>query len=185
MNIFVISTKLKTMENQASSKSIILNYGLYLGIISILISVVVYAMGNHVQPHWSVSVISIVAMITLIIMAMKKFKYENGNYMSWGEAVKIGVGLTIISTVIIIAYNLIFMNFVEPDFLQQVAAVQEQNWVDQGMSGEQIEAAKEMMQKFQGPVISSAFGLVVAAFISFIISAIAGAVMKNSAEEQY
>lgn len=173
------------MEHQASSKSIILNYGLYLGIISILISVVVYAMGNHLQPHWSVSVINVVSMITLIVMGMNKFKYDNGNYMSWGEAVKVGVGLTIISTLVVIAYNLIFMNFIEPDFLQQVAAVQEEAWLDQGMSGEQIEAARAMMQKFQSPVISSAVGLVVAAFVSFVISAIAGAIMKRSAEEQY
>ena len=171
------------MENQASSKSIILNYGLYLGIISILISVVVYALGDHLKPHWSVSILNVVIMISLIIMGIKKFKSENSGLISWGQAVKIGVGLTVISTLIVIAYNLIFMTFIEPDFMQQVVAVQEQAWVDQGMTSEQIESTKEMMQKFQSPVISSAFGLVVAAFISFIISAIAGAVMK--AEEQY
>lgn len=171
------------MENQASSKSIILNYGLYLGIISILISVVVYALGDHLKPHWSVSILNVVIMISLIIMGIKKFKSENSGLISWGQAVKIGVGLTVISTLIVIAYNLIFMTFIEPDFMQQVVAVQEQAWVDQGMTSDQIESNKEMMQKFQSPVISSAFGLVVAAFISFIISAIAGAVMK--AEEQY
>jgi hypothetical protein len=171
------------MENQTSSKSIILNYGLYLGVISILISAVVYAMGDHLKPHWSVSLLNIVTMIALIIMGIKKFKDENGGFMSWGQAVKVGVGLTVISTLIVIAYNLIFMTFIEPDFMQQVLAVQEQAWVDQGMSSEQTEAAKEMMLKFQSPLISSAFGLVVAAFIGFIFSAIAGAVMK--AEEQY
>ena len=173
------------MENQASSKSIILNYGLYLGIISILISLVVYAMGNHVQPHWSVSVINVVAMITFIIMGMKKFKTDNAGFMSWGQAVKIGVGLTVLSTIIVIAYNLIFINFIEPDFMTQVAAVQEQAWVDAGMTSDQIEANKEIMSNFQSPVISSAIGIVVAAFVSFIISAIAGAIMKQNAEEQY
>jgi len=173
------------MENQASSKSIILNQGLYLGIISVLLSLVVYATGNHLQPHWSVSLIGVALMIAFIIMGMKKFKADNGGFMSWGQAVKIGVGLTVVSTVIVIAYNLIFMNFIEPEFMSQVGALQEQTWVDQGMSSEEIDAAKSMMEKFQGPVISSAFGLLMAAFISFIISAIAGAVMKQNAEEQY
>lgn len=173
------------MENQASSKSIILNYGLYLGIISVLVSLVLYATGNHLQPHWSVSVLNAVIMIVMIVMGMKKFKTDNGGFMSWGQAVKVGVGLTMISTIIVIVYNLIFINFIEPDFMNQMAAVQEQAWVDQGLTSEQIEGAKEMMQKFQGPVISSAIGLVVAAFISFVVSAIAGAIMKQSAENQY
>ena len=173
------------MENQASSKSIILNYGLYLGILSILISLVVYATGNHVQPHWSVSLINVIAMIAFIILGMNKFKADNGGFMSWGQAVKVGVGLTVISTVIVIFYNLLFINFIEPEFISQVAAVQEQAWVDAGMSSEQIEASKKMMENFQSPVISSAIGIVVAAFVSFIISAIAGAIMKQTPVEQY
>ena len=173
------------MENQASSKSIILNNGLYLGIISVFISLVVYATGNHLQPHWSIGVLSVIVMIAFIIMGMNKFKSDNGGFMSWGQAVKIGVGLTVVSTVIAIAYNQIFVNFIEPEYMSQVAALQEQTWVDQGMSSDDIDAAKGVMEKFQGPVISSAFGLVMAAFISFIISAIAGAIMKQSAEEQY
>uniref|UniRef100_UPI002610AB13 DUF4199 domain-containing protein n=1 Tax=uncultured Lutibacter sp. TaxID=437739 RepID=UPI002610AB13 len=90
------------MENQTSSKNTILNYGLYLGIISVLVSLVVYAMGNHVKPHWSVSVINIVIMLTMIVMGMNKFKSDNNGFMSWGQAVKIGVGLTVVSTVIVI-----------------------------------------------------------------------------------
>ena len=70
-------------------------------------------------------------------------------------------------------------------YMQQMLMMQEQTWTDQGMSGEPIDAAKEMMQKFQGPFISSAIGIVVAAFIGFIVSAIVGAIMKKSAEEQY
>ena len=85
----------------------------------------------------------------------------------------------------VIFYNLLFINFIEPEFISQVAAVQEQAWVDAGMSSEQIEASKKMMENFQSPVISSAIGIVVAAFVSFIISAIAGAIMKQTPVEQY
>ena len=173
------------MENQANSKNIILNYGIYLGIASVLINLVVYATGDYLKPHWSVSVLSGLIMIALIVMANKKFLLDNGGFMSWGQSVKIGVGLTVISALIVIVYQQIFANFIEPDYMQQMLMMQEQTWTDQGMSGEQIDAAKEMMQKFQGPFISSAIGIVVAAFIGFIVSAIVGAIMKKSAEEQY
>tara|TARA_R110001592_G_scaffold11211_2_gene55966 strand:+ start:154 stop:675 length:522 start_codon:yes stop_codon:yes gene_type:complete len=173
------------MENQANSKNIILNYGVYLGIASVLINLVVYATGDYLKPHWSVSVLSGLIMIALIVMANKKFLLDNGGFMSWGQSVKIGVGLTVISALIVIVYQQIFANFIEPDYMQQMLMMQEQTWTDQGMSGEQIDAAKEMMQKFQGPFISSAIGIVVAAFIGFIVSAIVGAIMKKPAEEQY
>jgi hypothetical protein len=173
------------MENQASSKNIIINYGIYYGVISILISLVAYATGTHLPPHWSIQVLNIATMIALIVMGIKKFKTDNGGFMSWGQAVKIGVGLSMISALITIAYNQLFINFIEPDFMQQLMTFQEQTWIDQGLTSDQIEGAKAITEKFSGPVISSAIGLVVAAFFSFIVSAIAGAVMKESAEEQY
>ncbi len=173
------------MENQAPSKSIILNYGVYLGIASILINLVVYATGDYLKPHWSISVLSALLMVVIIVFANKKFKELNSGFMSWGQSVKIGVGLTVISAIIIIVYQQIFANFIEPDYAQQMLMMQEQTWTDQGMTSEQIDSAKEMMQKFQSPVISSAIGIVVAAFIGFVVSAIVGAIMKKSEEEQY
>lgn len=173
------------MENQASSKNIILNYGLYLGIASVLINLVVYATGDYLKPHWSVSVLGGVLMIGMIVFAFKKFKEINGGFMSWGQSVKIGVGLTVVSAIIVIAYQQLFQNFIEPEYMQQMMMMQEQAWIDAGMTSEGIDGAKEMMQKFQGPLISSAIGIVVAAFIGFVVSAITGAIMKQSAEEQY
>jgi len=173
------------MENQASSKNIILNYGLYLGLASVLINLVVYATGDYLKPHWSVSVLSGLLMIAMIVFAFKKFKEINGGFMSWGQSVKIGVGLTVISAVIAIIYQQLFQNFIEPEFIQQMMVIREKTWIDQGMSSDAIETAKEMMQKFQGPLISSAIGIAAAAFIGFVVSAITGAIMKQSAEEQY
>jgi large-conductance mechanosensitive channel len=173
------------MENQASSKSIILNYGLYLGIASVLISLVNYAAGDYLKPHWSVSILSGILMIAMIVFAFKKFKEINSGFMSWGQAVKIGVGVTVVSAVISIVYQQLFQNFIEPEYMQQMMMMQEQAWTDAGMNSEGIDAAKEMMQKFQGPLISSAIGLVVAAFVGFVVAAITGAIMKQSAEEQY
>ncbi|MDG1039402.1 MAG: DUF4199 domain-containing protein [Polaribacter sp.] len=173
------------MENQASSKNIILNYGLYLGIASVLINLVNYAVGDYLQPHWSIGILSFVIMIAAIVMAYNKFKELNNGFMSWGQSVKIGVGLTVVSAVIAIVYQQLFQNFIEPEYMQQMAMVQEQAWIDAGMTSEGIEAAKEMTEKAQGPLISSAIGLVAAAFMGFIVSAITGAIMKNSAEEQY
>lgn len=174
------------MENQkTTSKSIILNYGLYLGIISVLLSLIVYAMGDAHTPHWSISIIGFVLLVVLIVLGIKKYKESNGGFISWGQAVKVGVGIALISAVISIAYQQVFVNFIEPDFMNVAMELQNQRMIDQGLTSEQIDAANEMGQNFSGPVISSAIGLIVSAFLGFVISAIAGAIMKQSKEEQY
>ncbi|MFD0991758.1 DUF4199 domain-containing protein [Tenacibaculum geojense] len=173
------------MENQTNFKSIIINNGALLAGISIMLNLVMYAMGNHFEPHWSVGAISFIAFIVLIVLAIKKFKQNNGGFLSFGEAVKIGVGIAIFSALLGAIYNFVFMNFIEPDFLAQVMELQEQKLLDQGMSEEQIEASMAMGQKFSSPLLMAAFGIIGSAIGGFIVSAIAGAVMKKSEEEQY
>ncbi|MCL7754325.1 DUF4199 domain-containing protein [Polaribacter sp. Z022] len=173
------------MENQASSKSIILNYGLYLGVISTIIHLVLFASGSLIELQWVQSLGGFIAMTALIILGIKKYKEGNGGFISWGQGVKIGMGITMISAIIAIVYTLIFMNFIDPTFQQQAMEVQQQAWLDAGMSEEQIEGATEMAAKFQSPGILSAMILAMSAFLGFVISAIVAAIMKKSEEEQY
>lgn len=173
------------MENQANSKNIILNYGLYLGLIGVFIHLVFYATGNLIKLGWLSGIVGFVAMIALIILGIKKFKSDNGGYLTFGQALKVGVGIAVISAVISTIYTLIFTNVIEPDFQAQMMEVQKQAWIDAGMTDEQIEASEAMANKFNSPVITAPLALVVSAFFGFIISAIAGAIMKRTEEDQY
>jgi hypothetical protein len=173
------------MENQVNSKSIIINNGLTLGVASIILGLVLYATGNHLEPHWSSSVISAALFIGLIVLGTKKFKEANGGFMSWGQGVKVGVGISIVAGLIVIIYNFIFMNYIEPDFMNQMTELQNQKLLDGGMSEEQIEAANEMGKAFQSPGIMAAMGIIGYAIGGFIVSAITSAIMKKSEEENY
>ncbi len=173
------------MENQTNSKSFIVNNGVILGVASVLINLVLYAMGKHLDPHWSTSVISGALFIGLIIYGIKQFKDANGGFLSWGQGVKIGVGISIVAALIGVIYNYVFMNFIEPEFMSQIMEVQNQKFLDQGMTEDQIEAANEMSKKFQSPAIMAAMGIIGSAIGGFVVSAIAAAIMKKSEEETY
>ena len=108
------------MENQISSKSFMVNNGIILGVASILFALVLYATGNHLSPHWSVSIINAIIFIGIIIYGIKQFKEANDNFLSWGQGVKIGVGVAIVGSLIVVIYNYLFMNFIEPDFMNKV-----------------------------------------------------------------
>ncbi len=173
------------MENQPNSKGIILNYGLYFGIVSILISVITYAMGKHLEQGVLSSLIGFGVMILFVVLASKKYKETNNGFMTWGQGVKIGVGTVVIGIIISIIWQQIFINFIEPDFMNQVAEKTRLSLSDAGFNEDQIDAQMEMQAKFQSPLISSALGIAVGAFFGFIISAVSSAIMKKSEEETY
>ena len=173
------------MENQANSKSIIINYGLILGVISVLLNLIMYAMGKHIDPPVLFSILSGAALIGIIVLGIKKFKETNGGFLSWGQAVKIGVGISIIAALIGVIYNYIFISFIEPDFIAQTIEIQNQKMIDAGYTEEQIEAANSFTEKMKNPTIVAAIGIIASAIGGFIIAAIAGAIMKKSEEELY
>ncbi len=173
------------MENQANSKSIILNYGLYLGIASVFIHLAFYASGNLIENLQTVGYIGIIPMIALIVLGIKKFKHDNGGFLSFGQALKVGVGIAVVSVLVSTVYSLIFTKVIEPGFQDQVMEVTRQAWIDAGLTDEQIESAESMTKKFQSPAITIPLSIVVSAFFGFIISAITGAIMQKKEEDTF
>ena len=97
------------MENSTNSKSLIINYGIYLGVATVLISLITYALGTHLDPHWSISLVSGILFIGLIVFGIKKYKETNEGFLTWGQGVKIGVGIAIVAALIGTIYNYLFM----------------------------------------------------------------------------
>ncbi|MBL4604266.1 MAG: DUF4199 domain-containing protein [Flavobacteriaceae bacterium] len=173
------------MENQASSKNVILNYGLYYGITAIILSVIFYAMDMHLEGGLINILVSIVAIIIFPVLGIAKFKKENKNLITWGQSVKIGMGIILLGVLIAIIYQHVFASFIEPDFYTQMTEIQHQGLIDAGLTDEQITSQLEISSMFQGTILGDAVGLLFFAFVGFIISAIAGAVMKRTEEDGY
>ena len=153
------------MESQASSKKTILNYGLYYGIASIIVSVIFYALNMHLEQGIASTLIGFAMMIAFIVLAQRQFKLENNNILAFWTAVKIGMGVIMLGSLLYLIYNQVFINFIEPDTMEQAMALQRQKWEEANMTSDQIEAAEDMARRFSGPLISSAFILVAAGIL--------------------
>lgn len=121
-------------------------------------------------------------MIAMIVLGIKKVKESNGDFLKLGEALKTGIGVALVAAVLGSIYFFVFTKFIEPDFFNQIALIQEQKWYDSGMAEEQIEMSKAMMSKMSGPGITITFLLIMNLFIGFVVSLIAGLVMKHTDE---
>ncbi len=178
--------KSKTMETkQASVKSVALSYGALLGIVSILLGVIAYVMNVHLERPWWLSVLSLAAMVLFIIYGIKSFKKENDGFLSLGEAIKVGLAIALVSGIIGVLYQYVFVSFIEPDYVNQMVEMTEQKMLEDnpGMPEEQREMAISMTRKFMSPGIMAAIGIIVSLFLGFIISLIGGLVMKQNRPE--
>ena len=175
------------MENQASSKGIILNNGVYYGIILILSSLIIFALNMHFDPKGGYFNFAVLAITTILfpVLGMSAFKKNNNGFMTWGQGVKIGIGIVLVGSVIGVLYQHIFTGFIEPEFYTQLEEVTRIGLEDAGLTEEQIDSQIAMQAKFQGTAIGDAVGLLFMAFVGFVVSAIVAAIKKHSEEDKY
>lgn len=172
------------MENtQPTTGKFALKYGLLLGGISVAFGLMLYFMDMHYQQSMSIFVVSIVIMLAVILLALYQFKKENGGYMTFGEALKIGVGLCLIGGIISMLFQLLLSNVIDPGMVDKQLELARAKMVDYGMTPEQIDSQMEMSKKFSGPLIQAAFGFIASIFFGFILTLIPALVMKKSENE--
>jgi uncharacterized membrane protein YcjF (UPF0283 family) len=169
-------------NNNISGKAIILNYGLILGGISILLQLVQYSAGQHLKPHWIYSVISIAITILVIVSALKNLKKNNSGYLSFGQGIKTGIGISLLSVVVYIVYILIFCNFIDTEYLDQLWALEEEKMFNRNMSEEQIEQSMRMMKEW-GIYFMFAGFIIIGSLLGFVVSAVTSAIIKKDYEE--
>jgi hypothetical protein len=169
-------------QAQTSKKSIMLNYGLLLGFASIIVALINYVFGDLYQPHWSIMVASLAVTSAIIVLGLKKVKEMNSGFLSVGEAIKVGLGIALISALIYVVYLVIFYNFIEPNFFDNMIKVQEQLIMEKypNMSDEQLESAKKGAAMFANTGANLTLTIIVSLFFGLIISLIAGLVMKKT-----
>ncbi len=174
------------METQeVSVKKIALNYGLILALLSIGISVISYVTDNHIDRPWWVSVLSIGVMVGVILYGLKEFKHQNSGFLSIGDALKVGLAISLIAGIIGALYNYIFVTVIEPDFVTQMLEFSREQMLEQNpdMTQDQMDMAMGISEKMMQPMIMSAIGIIMTLFFGFIISLISGLIMKVNRPE--
>lgn len=170
------------MENsKASSKSIILNYGLLLGILSVVLGVILYVTNAYLDANWVYGTISFLIIVAVVVLGINAFKKQNHNFLSLKEAIKIGLGITLIAGIISVIWQLILMNILEPNYMDQLADMQREQMINNfpNMTDSQINDAMAMNAKFSSAWFVAAIALIGSLFQGLIIGLIAGLIMKN------
>ena len=169
-----------TMNSTVKTSSFMLLYGAILGVLSAIFSFMLYTMDMHYQGGAFVTIVSIVLSTALYAVAMYQFRNANNNLMSFWQGVKIGVGVAVISGIIVILFNILLTKVIDPDTMTKAMDFQREQLIESTeMTIEQIDAQLEMMQQFQTPAIQAAFGLLFSVIFGFILSLLPAAFLRR------
>lgn len=172
----------------------VLTYGAYLAVISILISVVIWA-GNIMESLgiWAGSLIGLVNLVILVVLLViftkaYRNKYLDG-YISFKDAFVFGLLVVIFSTIISSVYTFIFNSFIDPGYTERIMLAMQTKTVEmlesKGMSQDIID---QTISKFQEKGIPTAFkqawqGVLFGSIFGAIMALISAAIAKKKNED--
>lgn len=139
----------------------------------------------HYQGDTLSSVVPLILSVGLINYGIYQFKKDNSGFVSLSEALKVGVGISLISGIIGTIYGVILTEFLDPEFMNKTFEIAKQKMLDanQELSMEDANQAIEMSKKFTSLPIRIAGGLISSVFIGFFVSLIGGLVLKKTKSE--
>jgi hypothetical protein len=155
-----------------------LTNGIYLGIVLILVSVVLYVTGLMFAT-WA-QYVSYPILIAGAIWTQVAYKKALGGEMTYGQALGVGLLTIVFASVLSGIYSYVLFAVIDPGLQEQALMVAEQRLVERGMAQEQIDAALNIQAKFMKPPIMAVMSLVGGAFIGLIISLITAIFTKKN-----
>ena len=173
-------------QPQVSRKSIMLNYGLLMGFASIIVALINYVVSENLyEPHWLLMVGSFAVTIIIIVLGIKKVKESNSGFLSVSDAIKTGLGISLISAIVYIIYLLIFYNMIEPEYFDNMLQFQEQMIIEKypNFTDEELEGAIKGSAMFANTGANITMTLIFSLFIGLIVSLIGGLIMRKSDED--
>ena len=153
--------------------------GLIVGIALVVFSLLIYIMGVVKPPFW-VSLLQYVIIIGGIIYGTKKFRDDDlGGEISYSKALGFGILICVFASIIMGVYMILLMTVIDPEFMNKMISVIEEEYVKMGMAEEQIDAAMKIVGKMQSPIFMAISTVITFAIMGTIFSLITSAFLKK------
>lgn len=161
-----------------------MTYGLYFGILNVVLSIILYAAGMT-MASW-VQYISIAIMIAALILIQIHYRKVLGGYISYGQSLGIAVASMFCASFLTAIFSYILYKFIDPGLIDQIMLLQEEKMVQHGKATqEEIDLALSFMKKFQTPAILSISQIFSLPLMGLIIGAVSSIFIKKESQEKF
>lgn len=172
-------TEINSNSSNQLTKTYILPYGLALGISLVILSFLKYNSGKQFESSTIDSLIGFFAIIFFIAFPIYKFN-QSHRLTSIKTALKIGLGIAVISSLLSFLYMYIYTNQIQPDFFDQTILIQKEAHLKQFPDTDVAELEKLSKSWRQvAPTVLYSGIFMVNLFLGGIISFVLGAIFKS------
>lgn len=167
------------MEKTVSSSKAGMTYGVYLGLISIVFTLIAYVAGIVGENY--TSWISLVISIAFVSWALINFRdKQNGGFLTYKQGVGLGFMTFLIGGILSSVFTYILFAIIDPGLVEQIV----QKSLEEALQkSPEIEANIDMVEKwtrmFVNPAAMAIMGVVMSAIGGIIISLILAAIFKK------
>ncbi|WP_430409029.1 DUF4199 domain-containing protein [Kordia sp.] len=156
------------------------HFGIALGILNIIFFLAQYQQNIHTKPlNIYVILMMLISVIFIILAIVKASKDHEGELFSIRKGLQTGIGVILLGGLIIWVYQIFHANYIEPDFIDKLAAAAPENLqLDKQFSPEEI---TEKVALFKENYKFSLFSDVIlkSLFTGFFVSLITSLVIKS------
>ena len=169
-------------DQKSILKSTIIQYGLIYGGLAVVFSIMLFIMDMHYQGGSLQQWTGFIIMVGSITFAQIAYRKLNDGYLNLSEAIKIGLGVTLIGILIALVYGWFQATIVDPNQIEKATEFALNQAIDQNpeMTDEMVAMTKEWIEWGTSPGISTAFALGFGLLFGLIFSLITGLIFKKS-----
>jgi len=168
------------MENNKSGMlKHAMTYGAIIGLILVAYIVILYITGLTFKK--GLGLVQYAVLFVGLYIGTKSYRDQAlGGYISYGNALGLGVLIALFVGVIAVFFNFILMRYIDPDLVEKnLVAIEEQLQNSRFIPEDQIDAALERSRKSLTAVYSIPLGVLIFTFVGFVISLITSAIVKK------
>jgi len=132
--------------NNISPIQTALRYGLILGLLSVLITLVLYIAGLFTNPSAAAisGLLFILIFTTVVALSIANHRKKQGGYITLGKSLVVGIVTSFIGSLFAAIFSYILYAFIDPDLMEAQLKMSEEMMENFGfLSDEQIEDAME------------------------------------------
>lgn len=166
------------MNNVISPARTALKWGVILGIALIVYSLALYltdSVGNS-----SLGFISFALSIAGLVLAMRDYRTLNGGYMSYGEGLSVGTLTSAVSGLLSAMFSVFYTTVIDTGAMTRMVERTREQLEDSGASDDVVEQQLSIIEMFQSPGLSFAFGVIGSVIFGLLLSLVISAIMRRN-----
>lgn len=164
---------------KVSTARIALKWGLIYGLLSIVVSTIIYTF-NLLEHQWINSIVSVILSLGVLYVAFKEFRDLNSGFMTFGQGLGLGMLLFVTAGILASGYDFVYKKLIDPGIIDRQLDIVEKQYEKMGMAPETIEQALESARPWMDGPLTPLVMIFSFAFIGFICSLIMAAIMKKN-----